>query len=130
FPGIEPHPRKPFTIDIGDKFALAQIADHLLAQFPGNAEGQSDTGAALVEPEHEARTLRRASMDKRSDTQRPAETMEMRTVCRRVGKSGPPHQGPVAKDPKIDHIAYPDREHPANRNRTAWRQGTVRIAAE
>ena len=66
-------PPDGFEIDGGDLLARAQIGDGFGARRGGDAKGDAAAHAAAIEPQHQARPLRRAAMDERVDAERPVQ---------------------------------------------------------
>ena len=104
---VEPDRQHALEIDAGDQLAVAQIGQHLVAQFARHAEGEADAGAAAVEPEHQPRPLARAAIDEGGDAERAAEAVQPGAACLDMREARPPHQRAIAKDPKIAHIDEP-----------------------
>ena len=71
-----------------------------------DTEGHAAAGAAEVEAEHQARTLRRSAMDVGANAERPAEPEGPRPAGLEVVEARPPHQRPVSEDPEIVHIRH------------------------
>jgi hypothetical protein len=104
---IEPDLQPAFGIDMGDKFAFAQIGDDFFPQIARDAKGESDTGSAAIEPENETRMRLGAPVHPGIDAKRAAKSMEMGTPSRNMDETRPPDERTIAKDPKIAHIASP-----------------------
>ncbi|GGA90880.1 hypothetical protein GCM10011491_18560 [Brucella endophytica] len=98
---------------MADKLAGAQIRKHLIGKFAGHTEGKAKAGAAPVKPQHEARTLRRTAMGMGTNAERPSIAPKMGARRLNMGKTRPPHQGAIAKHPKIAHI-HSYARHPAS----------------
>ena len=98
---LELDPPHRFQIDGRDLFAGAQIGDGLFARRGGDPKGDAAAHAAAVEPEHQARPLRRAAMDERIDAQRPVQADEPRRHAFDEVEAGTPHQRAIAEDPEV-----------------------------
>ncbi len=85
-------------------FPGAQIFQHLRPDVPGDLIGDAPACAAVVEAEHETRSLLRTPMYPGIDAKRAMCTAQQRRFGALVIKSWVPHQRTVAKDPKIAHI--------------------------
>src|SRR5690606_36465331 len=102
---LQPDRQRALQIDIGDELAVAQVGEHLIAKLDRHALGKPDAGSAAVEPENEARPLRRAAIDMGGHAKRSAKAVQARAAGLGMRETGPPHQRAIAKNPKIAHIA-------------------------
>src|ERR1700733_4211305 len=92
--------RNTLKIDGGHLLAFPQVANGRLAQRRIDLEGDPWTGPAAIQPQHEPRLLRRATIDVRKDAQASTPAAQQRLVAPCIGESGPPHQRTVPKHPK------------------------------
>ena len=123
FAGFQENGQFPFEIDAGDELAGAQVVEHLRPGLAGHAERGADAGPAAVQPEHEARPLRRSPMHEGTHAKRAVIAAQPRPDGFRVGEARPPHQRAVAENPKIAHIAKPYPANPqAGRNSRAIKE--------
>src|SRR6185437_9340038 len=129
----EPDRAPAFAIDHGRLLAPAQIRDGLRALRGSDAIEDAAAIAALVEPEHQSRLLRRAAVHERIDAEGAMGAHHARGSALLKFKTRPPHQRAVGKNPEIaaplvDCCAHPAREWPAALTRSKERgSGTSRL---
>ncbi|MDA9455816.1 hypothetical protein XI00_16525 [Bradyrhizobium sp. CCBAU 21359] len=98
---LQPHRAHHLAIDRGDLLARPQIRDDLGAVLFSDTEGDAAAGAAAVEPEHQARLLRRAAMDEGIDAERPVLADQPRRDALLEVEARSPHQRAVAEHPEV-----------------------------
>src|SRR6266487_4683837 len=98
---LQPHGSPHLAIDRGDLLAFAQIGDGRRAVLFRDPECDAAAGAAAVEPEHEARLLRRAAMDEGIDAERAVFADQPRWSPFDEFEARAPHQGAVTEHPEV-----------------------------
>lgn len=90
-----------FHIDIGDKFPCPQVVQRVVAVVLRNFECFADAGAAPGEAKHNTGSLPRTPVDPRINAGRAVNTKNLRPLHILKVKPRIPHQGTVAKNPKV-----------------------------
>ena len=98
---LQPDRSFHLAVDRGDLLALAQIGDGGCAVLLRDPERDAAAGAAAVEPEHEARLLRRAAMDEGIDAERAVFADQTRRNPFDEFEARAPHQGAVTEHPEV-----------------------------
>lgn len=86
-----------------DLFARLEVTPRFIRARRRHAEGDATAGAARIEPENEARLLRRAAMDMAVDAEGTVIAAQPRGPALLMLEAGPPHEGAISKNPQILH---------------------------
>ena len=98
---LQPHRAHHLAIDRGHLLARPQIGDHVGTVLFSDAEGDAAAGAAAVEPQHQARLLRRAAMHEGIDAERAVLADQPGRDAFLEFEARPPHQRSVAEHPEV-----------------------------
>ena len=94
--------RQPFrAVNPVLHFAFMQVFEHTFGLATLDPQGPPLAGPAQVEAQHQAGTLKGATILDRINAQRPVIAPQQGRLKIQVGKSGPPHQRPVTEYPDI-----------------------------
>src|SRR3546814_4595269 len=88
------------TIDAGHHLALKKVVERLLALGRRHAKCHAMARPATVQPEHQARCLRRPAVTVRVDAEAAVQAPEAGRAHLDVGKARMPHEGAVAEHPE------------------------------
>src|SRR5690242_8699042 len=98
---IDPDRAPCFAIDQCDLLAAAQIFDGGGALLGGDAIDDATAGAAVIEPEYQAGSFRRAAVHERIDAERAVSAEQPRIMPLDIVEARPPHQRAITEHPKV-----------------------------
>src|SRR5262249_51522229 len=109
------HRAHALDIDLGHLLALPEIGERGGALCGRDPIGDAATGAAMIEAEHEAGTLRRAAVNEGIDAERAMRPEQARRNALRVVEARPPYERAVREHPQAFFGVIEFRVHRAGK---------------